>query len=156
MVENTPVPSFGVSSPLACIVAVISLTVPMFLFFIILFPILVTSSDINRLLRSAACCSSPVTNHCRILLFNYLLSSFGVWSISKCRICLTAAGYFFSTQDTLLALEALTEFSYRQTNRAFYNLQLEFESTSNSSWTQTVKLDKSNFANLYTFSVRNL
>lgn len=56
-------------------------------------------------------------------------------------------------QDTLLALEALTEFSYRQTNRAFYNLQLQFECTSNSSWKQTVKLDKSNFAQLYTFSV---
>ena len=56
-------------------------------------------------------------------------------------------------QDTILALEALTEFSYRQTNRAFYNLQLVFECTSNSSWTQTVRLDKTNFANLDTYDV---
>ena len=58
-----------------------------------------------------------------------------------------------TVQDTLLALEALTEFSYRQTNRAFYNLQLQFECSSNSSWAHTVKLDKTNFAQLYTFSV---
>jgi len=63
-------------------------------------------------------------------------------------------GMFSCVQDTLLALESLTEFSYRQTNRAFYNLQLEFDCTSNSSWTQTVKLDRTNFANLFTFDVR--
>ena len=56
-------------------------------------------------------------------------------------------------QDGLLALEALTEFSYRQTNRAFYNLQLQFECTSNSTWEHTVKLDRTNFANLYSFPV---
>jgi len=60
---------------------------------------------------------------------------------------------FCNIQDTILALEALTEFSYRQTNRAFYNLQLVFECTSNSSWTETVRLNKNNFANLYTYDV---
>ena len=61
---------------------------------------------------------------------------------------------FCYVQDGLLALEALTEFSYRQTNRAFYNLQLQFECTSNSTWEHTVKLDRTNFANLYSFGVR--
>jgi len=56
-------------------------------------------------------------------------------------------------QDTLLALESLTEFSYRQTNRAFYNLQLRFECTSNTTWSHTVQLDRTNFANLYSFGV---
>jgi hypothetical protein len=58
-----------------------------------------------------------------------------------------------STQDTLLALEALTAFSYRQTNRAFYNLQLTFACSSNNTWTETVSLDKTNFASLYTFPI---
>jgi hypothetical protein len=58
-----------------------------------------------------------------------------------------------STQDTLLALEALTEFSYRQTNRAFYNLQLTFGCSSNDTWTETVSLNKSNFASLYSFPI---
>lgn len=58
-----------------------------------------------------------------------------------------------STSDTLLALESLTEFSYRQTNRAFYNLQLRFECTSNTTWSHTVQLDRTNFANLYSFGI---
>lgn len=62
-------------------------------------------------------------------------------------------GGVYYVQDTILALEALTEFSYRQTNRAFYNLQLHFECTSNSTWEHIVKLDRTNFANLYSFSV---
>jgi len=58
-----------------------------------------------------------------------------------------------STQDTILALEAMTEFSYRQTNRDFYSLQLEFVCSSNASWTHMVKLNKTNFADLYSFEV---
>jgi|SRR6218665_441772 len=47
----------------------------------------------------------------------------------------------------------MTEFSYRQTNRDFYNLQLEFVCSSNASWTETVQLNRNNFADLYTFDV---
>lgn len=59
-----------------------------------------------------------------------------------------------STQDTLLALEAMTEFSYRQTNRDFYNLQLEFVCSSNASWTHRVNLNRTNFANVFKFKVQ--
>jgi len=58
-----------------------------------------------------------------------------------------------STQDTLLALESLKKFSFSQTNRAFYNLQLTFVTSSNDTWTHTVNLDKTNFASLYSFDV---
>lgn len=58
-----------------------------------------------------------------------------------------------STTDTLLALEALTEFSYRQTNRDFYNLQVEFVCSQNATFYETVLLNKTNFADLFTFKV---
>jgi len=57
------------------------------------------------------------------------------------------------SQDTLLALEALKKFSFSQTNRAFYNLQLSFVCSSNDTWSNTVSLDKSNFASLFQFPV---
>ena len=93
---------------------------------------------------------------CRLYFFLTVLYclvclSVSRWLQSECQLNLQ--NVIDAVQDTLLALEALTEFSYRQTNRAFYNLQLQFECSSNSSWAHTVKLDKSNFAELYTFSV---
>lgn len=56
-------------------------------------------------------------------------------------------------KDTLLALQALKQFSFSQTNRAFYNLQLEFVCSSNDTWHYVVSLDRTNFASLQSFPV---
>jgi len=86
-------------------------------------------------------------------LRNDLLAGASYFIVNFCVfLCLLWKGFCYM-QDTLLALEALTEFSYRQTNREFYNLQLVFECTSNSTWTHTVRLNKTNFANLFSFGV---
>ena len=59
----------------------------------------------------------------------------------------------FPCQDTIVALEAMAEFSYSQTNRAFYHLQLDFKHSQNPTWNARVTLNKDNFANLYEFDV---
>jgi hypothetical protein len=60
---------------------------------------------------------------------------------------------YYLLKDTLLALQALKQFSFSQTNRAFYNLQLEFVCSSNDTWHYVVSLDKTNFATLQSFPV---
>lgn len=66
---------------------------------------------------------------------------------------LSSFGCMTSFQDTLLALEALSEYAYRETNRDFYKLTLYLTGTAKEWGEYTVTLNKSNFAVLNQFQV---
>ena len=61
----------------------------------------------------------------------------------------------FTFQDTLLVLEALTTYAFRETYRDIYQMEIELVATKNPNWHHTVRLNKTNFATLYAFNVRN-
>ena len=61
----------------------------------------------------------------------------------------------FFPQDTAVALQALTAFGARDTNRALYNMEIELEHA-DSNFTATVKLNKDNWSTLQEFDVRTL
>ena len=83
-------------------------------------------------------------------LFNY------VWSEVQrtgCRMQIEDV-FVRQMQDTMVALEALTEFSSRDTNRGFYTMLVNFVSTSTNGWQKRVLLSKGNFTSYTTMSVR--
>ena len=59
-------------------------------------------------------------------------------------------------QDTMVALEALTEFSSRDTNRGLYTMLVNVLSTSTNGWQEKVLLSKGNFTSYTTMSVREI
>lgn len=58
-------------------------------------------------------------------------------------------GGFASTQDTIVALEALFQFTQVDPNRNVYNLMVRTESTANTWWSQEHFLKKDDYAMLY-------
>ncbi|ELT94762.1 hypothetical protein CAPTEDRAFT_205314 [Capitella teleta] len=63
--------------------------------------------------------------------------------------------FWSSTQDTLLALEALSEYAYRETNRDFYKLTLYLSGTAKESWgVHSHTLNKTNFDDLKVFPMQ--
>lgn len=61
--------------------------------------------------------------------------------------------FFFSFQDTLIALEALSEFAYRETNRDFYKMTIYLTGTGRPWGEYELTLNKTNFAELYEYIV---
>ncbi|CAH1779511.1 unnamed protein product [Owenia fusiformis] len=57
-------------------------------------------------------------------------------------------GGFAATQDSIIALEALTKYGEADTNRDLYNMEINLESTASPDWKRTVRLNKDNFAKL--------
>ncbi|OAF66568.1 hypothetical protein A3Q56_05710, partial [Intoshia linei] len=60
---------------------------------------------------------------------------------------------FSGTQDTLIALEALTEYMLSETNRAIYHMRIDVESSSTPHMSHVVNFNYSNFADLWTANV---
>ena len=58
-----------------------------------------------------------------------------------------------SFQDTIVALEALTEFAYRDTNRGLYSLRLDIDSTSSTDFQKQVRLHRNNFLEYQQFEI---
>ncbi|KAI0217799.1 Alpha-2-macroglobulin-P [Lamellibrachia satsuma] len=52
---------------------------------------------------------------------------------------------FSATRDSLVALQALSEYGERDTNRAIYDMRVKLESTATSSWKRTINLNKDNW-----------
>lgn len=52
-------------------------------------------------------------------------------------------------QDTLIAIEALSEFAYRETNRDFYKMTIYMEGTARDWGVFSMELNKTNFADLH-------
>ena len=55
----------------------------------------------------------------------------------------------------MLTLRALREFSYRQTNRAFFNVEVTWESGADPSWKHVGQLNYTNLGILHEFQVKN-
>jgi hypothetical protein len=57
-------------------------------------------------------------------------------------------------QDTLIAIEALSEFAYRETNRDFYKMTLYMTGTARDWGEHVITLNKTDFAHLHMYVVR--
>ena len=55
-------------------------------------------------------------------------------------------GGFGSTRDSSIAIQALTEYGKRDTNRDLYNMRISLEATSTPFWRKSIDLNKSNWA----------
>ena len=57
-------------------------------------------------------------------------------------------------QDSIMALKALVEYAKLDTNRALYNVEVVVQATSMGNFTQSVKLDRSNWPDQQAVDVR--
>lgn len=64
-------------------------------------------------------------------------------------------GAFASSQDTLVAMEALKEFTQLDPNRNIFTLQMTLESSATHGWVRHVFLNKDNYTNTRQESVSN-
>lgn len=56
-------------------------------------------------------------------------------------------------QDGILVMRALREFSYRETNRAFYSIEVTFEAGADPSWKHVAMVNYTNMGILHQFTV---
>lgn len=63
-------------------------------------------------------------------------------------------GAFASTQDTLVAMEALSEFTRIDPNRNVFNMQIQLQSSATHGWMKYLYLLKDNYTNTQQASVR--
>ncbi|XP_074646935.1 CD109 antigen-like [Tubulanus polymorphus] len=62
-------------------------------------------------------------------------------------------GGFASTQDSIVALQALAEYARQSDSRALYDIKLSVQASSDSSFEQFIDLDKKNFLTLQTVDI---
>ncbi|CAD5111927.1 DgyrCDS1188 [Dimorphilus gyrociliatus] len=62
-------------------------------------------------------------------------------------------GGFIGTQDTAIALQALTDLSKKDTNRHLYKMLVTLQSTSSEYWTKEVYLNNSNYVDTHTLEI---
>ncbi|XP_052062550.1 CD109 antigen-like [Mytilus californianus] len=65
-------------------------------------------------------------------------------------------GAFASTQDTLVAMEALSEFTRIDPNRNVFNMQIQLQSSATHGWMKYLYLLKDNYTNLEQASIPNV
>ena len=60
---------------------------------------------------------------------------------------------FLSNQDTVVALQALSEFAFRDTNRGLYTMNVKLYATSTDDFQEEVLLSKGNFIDYHQMSI---